>query len=343
MSVYITPRGLLDGAVARAALAAGAGWPFLRERAFALAEIREGTKVQVLQPGPSAQPAPVATQVSRLGEARAPFCGLALDQPRIMGVVNVTPDSFSDGGRFAATEQAIQHGIALAEAGAAIIDVGGESTRPGSSPVNENEELARAIPVVKALAARGLVVSIDSRKPRVMAAALEAGARIVNDITALRDPESFSVIARSGACVVLMHMQGEPRTMQDNPTYVWAPGDIYDFFTGRIAACAQAGIAPERIAVDPGLGFGKNDAHNADILNHLALFHGLGCPMVLGASRKGFLGRAGGGAGTADRLPGSLACALHGASQGVQILRVHDVKETRQALMVAGRILAGAR
>jgi dihydropteroate synthase len=319
MSTYLTPRGLLTGEAARLATHAGVAWPLLGgAQAFTAVEITEvaGDRISHRMIGHGAD-----RDLSAFAQARAPFCGVA-DLPAIMGVVNVTPDSFSDGGRFASTEAAIVQGIALAEAGAAVVDVGGESTRPGSTPIDDTEEIARVVPVIRALAERGLRVSIDSRHGTVVEAALAAGAIVVNDVTALSDPR------------FLMHMQGEPQTMQVNPVYRWAPGDIFDFLRARIAACEAAGIGRERIAVDPGIGFGKNLAHNAAVLNHLVMFHGLGCAVVLGASRKSFIGRANRGEGTEARLPGSLAAVLLGAEQGVQIFRVHDVEETRQALAI---------
>jgi dihydropteroate synthase len=331
MSTYLTPRGLLTGEAARLATHAGVAWPLLGgAQAFTAVEITEvaGDRTSHRLVGHGAD-----RDLSAFAQARVPFCGVA-DLPAIMGVVNVTPDSFSDGGRFASTEAAIVQGIALAEAGAAVIDVGGESTRPGSMPIDDTEEIARVVPVIRALAERGLRVSIDSRHGAVVEAALAAGAIVVNDVTALSDPRSLAAVARAKASVVLMHMQGEPQTMQVNPVYRWAPGDIFDFLRARIAACEAAGIGRERIAVDPGIGFGKNLAHNAAVLNHLVMFHGLGCAVVLGASRKSFIGRANRGEGTEARLPGSLAAVLLGADQGVQIFRVHDVGETRQALAI---------
>jgi dihydropteroate synthase len=207
--------------------------------------------------------------------------------------------------------------------------------------VSPGEELARVVPVIEALVGAGALVSVDTRRAAVMRAALSAGARIVNDVTALAgDPESLSVVAQSGAAVVLMHMQGEPRTMQQDPTYRDAPLDIYDFFVERVAACAAAGIAPARIVLDPGIGFGKRDPHNLAILADLALYHGLGCALLLGVSRKSFIGRLSRGEDASHRLGGSLAAALAGLDRGVQIVRVHDVAETAQAVAV-WRAMAG--
>ena len=277
----------------------------------------------------------VSGLLERLALSPPPFAGLALGRPLIMGIVNVTPDSFSDGGETADAASAIARGRAMHEAGADIIDVGGESARPGAQPLAPAEELARVLPVVGELAEAGVVVSIDSRRAQVMKAALEGGARIVNDITALAgDPDSLGVVAASRAAVVLMHMQGTPATMQDEPKYEHAPLDIYDELAARVAACAAAGIERARIAVDPGIGFGKTLDDNLEILDRLALLRGIGCAVLLGASRKSFVGRLGAGAPAPTRLPGSLAAALAAVARGANIVRVHDVAETRQALDV---------
>ena len=276
-----------------------------------------------------------AAAIARVTASRPPFAGLTLDRPRIMGVVNVTPDSFSDGGDFADTETAIAHGLALRQAGADILDIGGESTRPGSEPLPVEVELARVLPVIKALAGAGALVSVDTRRALVMVEAIAAGARIVNDITALAgDPESLGLVARAGVSVVLMHMQGEPRSMQANPVYVEAPLDIHDFFVERLEACVAAGIPAARIAIDPGIGFGKNDRHNIAILQGLGVFHELGVPVLLGVSRKSFIGRLSRKEPAKQRLAGSLAAGLAGLDRGVQMLRVHDVAETHQAMAV---------
>lgn len=275
------------------------------------------------------------SRLARLEAPRAPFAGLALDRPQIMAVINVTPDSFSDGGDRFDPGRAVVDGLALAEAGAGIVDVGGESTRPGSEAVPEAEELRRTIPVVKALADQGLVVSIDTRRARVMAEALAAGATVINDITALAgEADSLAVAAGSNAGIVLMHMQGEPRTMQRDPSYDDAALDIYDFLSRRVSACEAAGIGRGRLALDPGIGFGKTAAHNLEILDQMALFHDLGCPLLLGVSRKSFIARLSRGEAPKERLAGSLAAALAGLARGVQIFRVHDVAETRQAIAV---------
>ncbi len=266
---------------------------------------------------------------------RASLAGLELDRPRIMGVVNVTPDSFSDGGERFDSGRAVADGLAMIEAGADIIDVGGESTRPGAAPVPVEEELRRVLPVVKGLAAQGARVSIDTRWAPVMAEAAAAGAAILNDVTALSgDPESLSVAAESGLPVVLMHMQGQPQTMQADPQYEQVSLDVFDYLTDRIEACVAAGISRDRLVVDPGIGFGKTLAHNLRLLNDLALLHGMGCAILLGVSRKSFIAKIDGPCDAKERLPGSLAAMLYGIRQGVQIVRVHDVAETRQALAV---------
>ena len=274
-------------------------------------------------------------QYRALGAPRAPLAGIALDRPRLMGVVNVTPDSFSDGGEALAAEAAIARGRAMAAAGAAIIDVGGESTRPGSEPVCATVQIDRVLPVIEALAGNGLVVSIDSRTAEVMAAALDAGARIVNDISALSfDPESAALVAARDVPAVLMHMKGTPQTMQQNPSYDDVVLDLLDYFSERLAACSGAGIDPERVILDPGIGFGKTIEHNVDLMDHIAAFHTLGCALLVGISRKSTIARLSDDAPVERRLGGSIAAALFCAARGVQLIRVHDVAETRQALDV---------
>ena len=261
---------------------------------------------------------------------------IRLDQPQIVGIVNATPDSFSDGGVHEDGDAAAAAGHAMAAAGAAIVDVGGESTRPGATPVWEADEAQRVIPVVQRLAGAGTALSIDTRKAAVMAAALAAGARMVNDVSALTwDPRSAEVVARAGCPVVLMHHLGTPETMQKSPRYERPVlFEVYDWLEARIEAAVAAGIERASIVVDPGIGFGKTVQHNLELLNGLALLHGLGCPLMLGASRKRMIGALSGEAPADARLAGSLALALKGAEQGVQLLRVHDVPETVQALRV---------
>ena len=269
----------------------------------------------------------------RVHQPRPAVAGIALDRPRVVGVVNVTPDSFSDGGRYLGTDAAIEHALRLDGEGADILDIGGESTRPGSDAVDLEEECRRVLPVIAALTKRGRArISIDTRKAEVMRRAAGEGAHIINDVSALtHDPRSLSMAAELGLPVILMHALGDPRTMQDRPTYDDVVLDVYDTLEARIEACERAGIARARLIVDPGIGFGKTLAHNLALLGSLSLFHGLGCGVMLGASRKSFIGKLT-GAEAGDRLPGSLAAALLGAAQGVQILRVHDVAATRQAL-----------
>ena len=258
-----------------------------------------------------------------------------LDQPQVMGVLNVTPDCFSDGGRFADAGAAAEAGADMAGQGAAIIDVGGESTRPGATTVWEGDEAERVVPVIRQLAGGGAAVSIDSRKSEVMSAALAAGARLVNDVSALTyDPRSAEVAAAAVVPVVLMHHQGDPATMQDSPRYDDVLVEAYLWLEERIAAAEAAGIARSNILVDPGFGFGKTVAHNLELMNGLALLHSLGCPIVLGASRKRTIGALSAEAPADKRLGGSIALALKAVEQGVQIVRVHDVFETVQALKV---------
>ena len=259
-----------------------------------------------------------------------------LDQPQAVGILNTTPDSFSDGGRFAGPGEAVDAGFAMSRDGAAFVDVGGESTRPGAKPVWEGDEIERVLPVVEALARSGTAVSIDTRKAGVMEAALGGGARMVNDVSGLTfDPRAAEVVAQAGCPVVLMHHLGTPETMQQSPRYdrpvLFA---IYDWLEERVAAAEQAGIAREKILVDPGIGFGKNVQHNLQLMNGFAMLHGLGCPIVVGASRKRMIGALSGEAPAEDRLAGSLALAVKAAEQGAQLLRVHDVPETVQALRV---------
>ncbi|MFL6752549.1 MAG: dihydropteroate synthase [Sphingomicrobium sp.] len=258
-----------------------------------------------------------------------------LDQPQVMGIVNATPDSFSDGGRFADAAAAAEAGADMARDGAAIVDVGGESTRPGAKPVWEGDEIERIVPVIRQLAQSGAAVSVDTRKADVMTAALEAGARMVNDVSALTyDERAAAILAAAGVPVVLMHHKGAPETMQDQPRYDDVLVEVYLWLEERIRAAEAAGIARGRLLVDPGFGFGKNVGHNLELMNGLALFHSLGCPVVVGASRKRTIGALSGEAAADKRLGGSIAFAVKAAEQGAQIVRVHDVFETVQALKV---------
>jgi dihydropteroate synthase len=256
-------------------------------------------------------------------------------RPLVMGIVNVTPDSFSDGGLSFDAASAVAHGQQLIREGADILDIGGESTRPGSEGVPEDEELRRVIPVIKALAEAGHTVSIDTRKARVMREALAAGAKFVNDVSALTfDPTSMETMAAASCPVILMHAQGDPKTMQLNPRYDDVALDVYDWLEARIAACAAAGIARERLIADPGIGFGKSFRHNLDVMRQFALYHGLGVPLLVGLSRKAFIGALTGEKRAAERVNGSVGGAAWAALNGAHILRVHDVKATVAALAV---------
>lgn len=278
-------------------------------------------------------------QWSRLTAPRPPLAlgsrTLRFDAPAIMGILNVTPDSFSDGGRLLDPEAAAAAAVDMAAAGAAVIDIGGESTRPGAPTVWEGDEIARLEPLLSGLAGADLLISVDTRKAAVMRRALSLGARIVNDVSALtHDREALAVVAEAGCPVVLMHHQGDPQTMQDDPRYDDVVLDVFDWLAARISACVAGGIAPDRVIVDPGIGFGKALRHNLELLNALSLFHALGCPLLLGASRKRFIGALSSEAPADRRLAGSLAIATAALGQGVQMLRVHDVPETVQAMRV---------
>jgi len=252
---------------------------------------------------------------------------------RIMGIVNVTPDSFSDGGLYLDPEAAIAHGRELVAEGADILDVGGESTRPGAAEVGAAEEIRRVVPVIEALRSDGATVSVDTSKAEVAAAAIDAGATIVNDVTALADPSMAPLCAERGVELVLMHMQGTPRTMQENPTYDEVVADVRDFLAARIESAVSAGVAEERIWIDPGIGFGKTVEHNLELIKRLGELRALGRPILLGASRKSFLGKIT-GSEVGDRIGGSLAAALIGVQAGADAVRVHDVAATRDALAV---------
>ena len=356
----VIPRGPLPAA------AAGERRAVLRLRgaaAFAAAEVilhsGPGRLWRALLPAPmladlaARLPAQLAARLGRRLDALSrPLPPLKLadgrrlafrDRPLVMGIVNVTPDSFSDGGRFADAGAAVAHGLALAAAGADILDVGGESTRPGAEPVPADEELRRVLPVVEALAGAGHVVSIDTRKAAVARAAIAAGAAIVNDVSAgTHDPEMAQTVAGAGVPVVLMHTRGDPREMQRDPRYEDVVIEVRAWLEERIHVFTAAGVAAERIIVDPGIGFGKRVADNLALIRGLGALHGLGRPVMLGASRKSFIRALGGAEAAAGRLGGSLAAALAGWQAGVQIVRVHDVAETMEALTVARAVATGA-
>ncbi len=276
-----------------------------------------------------------------LTEPRSPVAGMTMDRARIMGVLNVTPDSFSDGGMFNEKASAKERAQQLVEDGADILDIGGESTRPGADTVPIPLEIARVVPLITTLRLTGFKapISVDTRKSLVAQPALASGANLINDVAALTyDPLLTGVVSLNKAPVCLMHAQGDPKTMQDSPVYDDVLLDVYDFLRTRIDAARAAGIDLSRIIVDPGIGFGKTLEHNLAILRGISLFHGLGCPVLLGVSRKRMIGTIGNEPDALKRMPGSVAVALEAARQGVQILRVHDVKETRQALSLSEAI-----
>jgi dihydropteroate synthase len=355
--LWLRPTALLSGSASRAAIDASGALPLAGgPLAFAMVELLapepSGAMAAALggidevrrwsERGGPALARRVAGQLERLSAPRPPWAGFPLDRPLVMGIVNATPDSFSDGGEFLAPERAIAQGRALRAAGADIIDVGGESMRPGASPVAAEEEVRRIAPVVRTLAAEGAVVSIDTRHALTMERALAAGARIINDVAALEgDPRALAVAAQSRAAVALMHMQGEPQTMQRNPTYRLASHDVVAYLAGRVERCLAAGIDRARIVVDPGIGFGKDAHHNLEIMARLGMLHALGCGVLLGISRKSLIDAVH-SAAPKERIPGSLAGALQGLAQGVQIVRVHDVAETRQAIATWCAMAEGA-
>jgi dihydropteroate synthase len=323
---YRRPLGLVYGPDAERLIEGGRGGALGGNRSIAF------TLIEQIERGGRREIAPYAERIGAIEAER----GGVWRWPQIMGIVNVTPDSFSDGGKLAGAEAAITFGVTLAGEGAGILDIGGESTRPGSDGVSLDEELARTVPVIRALAAKGHRVSIDTRKASVMRQAKAAGASLINDVSALRhDRESLRTVAELGLPVVLMHAQGDPRTMQLDPRYDDVVLDVYDFLEERISDCLAAGIPQERIAVDPGIGFGKTFRHNLDILSNLTLYHGLGVAVLVGLSRKAFIGALTGVATAALRVNGSVGGAVHAVLQGTHVVRVHDVKATKDAIEVA--------
>lgn len=347
--LYLRPIGMLYGAAAKAAKAERLALPLAGGAiAFTAAELIEtgaGKTVRRLVGAPqlaASKDGDLAQMLARITAPRPPFAGLNLDRPLLMGIVNVTPDSFSDGGLYDTAEGAIVHAAELVQAGADIIDIGGESTRPGSDTVGDVDELARVSPVLDGLNGLGAVISIDTRKSAVARAAAEKGAKIFNDVSALTyDSGSLDAAAETGLSVVLMHAKGEPKTMQDNPTYGDVVLEVFDYLEARIAAAEASGIERRRIAADPGIGFGKTMAHNLALLANLSLLHGLGVPLLVGASRKRFIRGISGGESPRAREPGSFAAAIVAAAQGVQILRVHDVAGSRQALAMWAASVSG--
>lgn len=338
---YLIPTALVstpvnfDGQVARLA----GGMIFFS--AYEIITVTNGQRTSRLVPLDRFEPTESETALHALiTSPRAPLTMgeriIRLDQPQVMGILNMTPDSFSDGGKYSADPaRAAAVGIDMAAARAAIIDVGGESTRPNAPAVWEGDEIVRTQPVIDRLVRGGAAVSIDTRKASVMEAALSSGAAMVNDVSALMfDPQALALMARSTCPIVLMHSPDAAKTLHDGPAQSDPLIETYDWLSNRINAVVAAGIDRSRIIVDPGMGFGKTVAANLAIVNGLSMFHGLGCPILLGASRKRFIGALSNEAPVSDRLGGSVAVVLEGARQGVQLLRVHDVPETVQALKV---------
>ena len=347
--LYLRPIGFLYGDTGAKAVADGLALPLAGGTiAFTAAELIEGTprtakrRLLAAQDLARSRDADLGLLRARMTAPRPAFAGLSLTRPLLMGIVNVTPDSFSDGGLYDTTEGAIAHAAELATEGADIVDVGGESTRPGSDAVEEGEELSRVLPVLEGLAGFHAAISIDTRKASVARAAAKAGAKIFNDVSALTfDRESLAAAAETGLSVILMHAKGAPKTMQDDPRYDDVTLEVCDYLADRGAAAEAAGIDRSSIAVDPGIGFGKTLAHTLALLANLSLLHGLGLPLLVGASRKRFIGGVAGGVTPQSREAGSFAVALVAAAQGAQILRVHDVAGTRQALSVWRAGIAG--
>jgi dihydropteroate synthase len=343
MRTLLRPTGLVDspfghdGKVAR--LAGGLNWFAAVELIQAEGRKRVSTELVPVEGMENRFDEDMAAQWRALTAQRAPLQlgerTIRLDQPQVMGIVNATPDSFSDGGQFADATAAAEAGARMAAEGAAIVDVGGESTRPGARSIWEGDEIERVVPVIRQLAASGTAVSCDTRKSDVMTAAVEAGARMINDVSALTyDAQSPEVAASLNVPVVLMHHRGAPEVMQDDPRYDDVLVEVYLSLEERVQAAVGAGVRHENILVDPGFGFGKNVGHNLELMNGLALFHSLGCPLVVGASRKRSIGALSAEAPADKRLAGSIAFALKAVEQGAQIVRVHDVFETVQALRV---------
>ena len=332
--IYLRPLGLIFGQDASEMIASGlafslGGMPHI---GFVAAEevIRNGKAISRRLIGLSELRA--HSLIENVTRRRPDFAGLSLGQTRIMGIVNVTPDSFSDGGKFDGAEAAIAHGRMMIEQGADILDIGGESTRPGSDDVSIDQERARIMPVISALAPEN-VISVDTRKSILMSEAAAAGAKIINDVSALGyDSASAAVVAKVGMPIILMHAQGNPRTMQLAPKYDDVALDVYDTLVASIDKAEAAGIERSKICVDPGIGFGKSFNHNLDVMRQLTLFHGLGVALLVGLSRKGFVGAVTGEKTAAKRVAGSLGGALQASMMGAHLLRVHDVVETVQSL-----------
>ncbi len=340
--LYLEPVGFLYGAIARDAVALRAALPLAGSAiAFAAARLWEGeagsVKHAIIRTSTleAIGELRIKELVERLTAPRPAIAGLSMDRPRIMGIVNVTPDSFSDGGDYFEAGVAVEHACKLAASGADIVDIGAESTRPGATPVAAEEELKRLLPVLRELMSGGVRFSCDTRKPAIMREAAAAGAAILNDVSALSyAPDSLSTAAALKLPVILMHALGTPETMQTDPVYKDVVVEVYDYLESRIEAAAAAGVPRAGIIADPGIGFGKTLAHNLSLLQSIALFHGLGVPLLTGVSRKGSVRKLSGVKGAKDAGAGSLAAAVDQISMGVQIVRMHDVIAARQAISV---------
>lgn len=347
--VWLLPKGLLYGEAAAAAVADGqAAWLAGGRIAWSLAQVIEGRsgasrrKLRRHADLKTSRSRRLRTLLANISAPRPPLCGLPMDRALIMGVVNVTPDSFSDGGEFLDPEAAIAHGFELVKAGADMLDIGGESTRPGSEGIALEEELARVLPVVEGLRSAGAVLSLDTRKARTMTEGARAGVHLINDVSALtHDPDALGAAKASGLPVVLMHAQGDPRSMQDDPRYEDVLLEVYDYLEASLSRCEKAGIPRGRLIADPGIGFGKTLEHNLALMANLTLFHGLGVPLLLGASRKRFIGTLSGEPRARKRLGGSVGAMLAAAAQGVQIHRMHDAREARAALTLWEACITG--
>jgi dihydropteroate synthase len=324
--VYYRPIAQTDRCCPKGAMMIAGGWSWF-------------THAQLLQRDGGSQVVPL-TEIpdeilKNITRPRDTICGLDMTMPQIMGVLNVTPDSFSDGGQHHTFKDAVIRATQMVEQGVTLLDIGGESTRPGADFVDNDTEITRTVPVIEALHFAGITtpVSIDTRKAEVAQAALNAGASMFNDVTAFQyDPKSLPLAMQMQPYVCLMHSPSDPKTMQKNPRYANVLMDIYDYLEERVAACVNSGLSKDHIVIDPGIGFGKTLDHNLLLIRGLSLFHGLGCPILLGASRKRFIGDLGNAQEPADRVPGSIAIGLEGLRQGVQFLRVHDIWQTRQAI-----------
>ncbi len=331
MKAYFRPVSFVYGRDARAFIASGKAGALggFQHIGFTHIEVIERGAGRIIESFADLSDLP---EVQAITTPRTAFGGIAMDRTRVMGIVNVTPDSFSDGGKFPGSEAGIAHGLKLAAEGAEILDVGGESTRPGSDTVSIEDEIVRVQSVIAGLSPQH-IVSVDTRKPEVMTAALKSGAKIINDVSALGyAAATATVVAQSNAPVILMHAQGEPKTMQLNPRYEDVLLDVYDGMAASIAKAETAGIARENICVDPGIGFGKSFKQNLELMAGFSLFHGLGVAVLVGLSRKGFVGAVTGEKVAADRAHGSVGGALQAAGQAAHILRVHDVKVTVHGL-----------